>query len=218
MSGSGSASPSRPGSDPLPRRWCIRVAGLALSLALSAAPALAQDPPRLPVLVVNQERLLTGSQRGQALLAAEEAMRDRLRTEARAIDSAFEEEERAITAARPGLEPEAFRALADAFDEKVVNARREQDARAAALAQEFDAGRRQFYAAIAPLLMQLMDRHGALTILDETTVLMAAQELNITDEAIAEIDATPVEEPALDLPAEAPEAPADDPDAPTAPQ
>ncbi len=167
---------------------------LLASASFPAARAVAQASPPLPILVVNQERLLTGSRRGQALLAAEEAARDEMRADARAIDSAFEAEEREITAARGRLDPDAFRALADAFDERVVTARREQDARAAALAQEFDGGRRRFYAAIAPLLVGLMERHGAQAILDETIVLMAAQGLNITDAAIAEIDAMPVED------------------------
>ena len=71
----------------------------------------------------------------------------------------------------------------------MVEARREQDARANALAQEFDQRRRQFYAQVAPILVTLMDRYGAKAIFDENSVLLADQSLNITDEVIAEIDA-----------------------------
>lgn len=191
----------------------IRLGGQALALLLAAAagPAAAQllEPPQaqpgtqpetpsgrlMPFLVVNQERLLTDSQRGRALLAEQEAARDQLRAEARAIDSDFEAEERELTEARATLEPEAFRALADDFDARVVTARRDQDARSAALAQEFDAGRRRFYSAIAPILVQLMERHGALAVLDENSVLLATQELDITNAAIAEIDAMPADIP-----------------------
>lgn len=194
---------------------------LALSIALAAGmaaqPALAQ-PLATPIVIVNQERLLTGSQRGQALLAAEEEARDRLRAEARAIEAAFEAEERELTEARARLDPEEFRALADEFDARVVAARRDQDARAAALAQEFDAGRRRFYAAVAPILVRLMERSGAYAILDENSVLLAAQELQITDAAIAAIDAAPVEDPPADPPGDTPaEPPADAPDAPAEP-
>jgi Skp family chaperone for outer membrane proteins len=77
----------------------------------------------------------------------------------------------------------------------VVTARRDQDARSAALAQEFDAGRRRFYAAIAPILVQLMERRGALAVLDGNSVLLAAQELDITEATIAEIDAMPEDIP-----------------------
>jgi hypothetical protein len=67
-----------------------RYGGLALALVLVAlatasSPPLAQpvDQPAdqslrpVPFLIVNQERLLTESQRGQALLAEQEAARDR---------------------------------------------------------------------------------------------------------------------------------------------
>ena len=142
-----------------------------------------------PFLIINQERLLSGSRAGQQLLAAEERERDKLRTEARALDASFEAEERQLTERRLTLKPEEFRALADAFDARVVQARRDQDARASALADEFEQRRRQFYGRVAPLLVSLMDRYRAKAIFDETTVLVADQSLNITEAVIAEIDA-----------------------------
>jgi Skp family chaperone for outer membrane proteins len=145
--------------------------------------------PRAGFLFLNQERILTGSRAGQALLAEEEAARDQLRAEARTIDGNFEAEERSLTERRPTLAPEEFRKLADAFDARVVEARREQDERSTSLAQEFDQRRRAFYAQVAPILVMLMDRFGALAILDESSVLLADQSINITEEVIAEIDA-----------------------------
>jgi Skp family chaperone for outer membrane proteins len=142
-----------------------------------------------PFLIINQERILTGSRTGQALLAQEEEARDALRAEARAIDRRFEEEERYLTELRAELPPEEFRAIADEFDERVVEARRQQDARSTALVLEFDQRRRQFYADVAPILVRLLSRYGAHAILDESSVLLADQSLNITDAVIAEIDA-----------------------------
>ncbi len=159
----------------------------ALAILLSGV-AEAQQRAGPSFLVVNQERLLTDSAAGRALLAEEEAARDALRTEARSIDTAFEAEERALTAQRPDLAREEFRQKSDDFDERVVRARREQDARSTALAREFDQRRRQFYASIAPILVGLMDRYGAFAILDENSVLLADQQVNITEAAIAEID------------------------------
>ena len=71
----------------------------------------------------------------------------------------------------------------------MVKARRDQDERANALAQQFDQRRRQFYAQVAPILVMLMDRYGAKAIFDENSVLLADQSLNITEAVIAEIDA-----------------------------
>ena len=153
------------------RRWRLRLAWRAVG------PAAAQAGQPVLFLFINQERILTGSRGGRQLLAEEDRQRDALRSESRALDSAFEAEERRLTEQRPTLPPEEFRALADAFDARVVKARRDQDARASALAQEFDLRRRQFYARVAPILVNIMDRYGAKAIFDENSVLLADQSL-----------------------------------------
>lgn len=160
---------------------------VAVAAAFLGAGVRAQTAP--PFLIINQEQILTGSAAGKALLAEEEQQRDAMRTEARSLDAAFEQEERQLTEQRPTLDAAEFRKLSDAFDAKVVKARRDQDSRSAALAQEFDQRRRQFYARVAPVLVTLMDRYGARAILDDNSVLVADQSLNITSAVIAEIDA-----------------------------
>jgi Skp family chaperone for outer membrane proteins len=202
-----------------------RALALAFALALAPWPAAAQEappgvPPGAPFLIINQDRLLTGSKAGQALLAEQERQRDALRTEARALDSSFEAEERKLTEERPTLPPEEFRRLSDAIDARVVEARRQQDERASALAQEFDQRRRAFYAQVAPILVMLMDRYGAKAIFDENSVLLADQSLNITQAVIAEIDArasTTGSEGAAPAPAPADAGPAPDAGTPAAP-
>ena len=199
------------------RRRLAAAATLA-ALVLAAGPLAAQSQ-RPPFLYLNQERILTGSERGRALLAEEEAARNALRAEARRIETAFETEERQLTEQRASLDPAEFRARSNDFDARVVKARADQDARAGALAQEFDQTRRKFYADVAPILVGVMERAGALAIFDETTVLIADQSLNVTDEVIAVLDqARP---PEAQAPAPAPQAPipapASAPDQPQAP-
>ena len=179
----------------------LAAAALLAALALAvAAPAPAPAQALRPFLYINQERILTGSERGRALLAEEEQARDALRAEARGIEANFEAEERQLTEQRPTLSAEAFRAKSNDFDARVVKARADQDARAATLAQEFDQRRRAFYAAVAPILVGVMERAGALAIFDENTVLIADQSLNVTDEVIAAIDATQPDAPAPEVP------------------
>jgi Skp family chaperone for outer membrane proteins len=191
--------------------------------AQEATPETGAGAPPGPAsfLFINQERILTGSKAGQALLAEEERQRDALRTEARALDQSFEEEERELTEKRPTLAPEEFRALSDAFDARVVQARRDQDERANELAQEFDQRRRQFYAQVAPILVTLMGRFEAKAIFDETSVLFVDPSLNITDAVIAEIDARTAAGEDADTAPESPEeedpAPQPAPAAPEAP-
>ncbi len=170
----------------------------------TASPAVGQPAPRAPVqtdfLFINQERLLTGSRTGRALLEAEESATEALREEARAIDLTFEAREQTLAGMRGDMSPEEFRALADAFDAEVVEARREQDARSAALAQRLDLRRRQFFGQIAPLLVAAMERHDAAAIFDETSVLLSDPSINITDEIILAIDATLAPETAPETP------------------
>lgn len=168
-------------------RATLAAAGLALLLA---GPVDAQAR-RVPsgFLVINQEQILTGSQRGRALLAEENAAREMLRSEARAIDAAFEAEEEQLTALRATLSPAEFRPRAEDFDKRVVAARREQDSKSATLAQEYDARRREFYALVAPVLVRLMEQRGAVAIFDESSVLLADQGVVVTNDVIAEIDA-----------------------------
>lgn len=171
---------------------------------LGAGPALAQGQVASDFLFINQERLLTGSRTGQALLAEEDAARDALRADARAIDAAFEREERELNELRREMPAEEFREKANDFDARVVEARQDQDARSNALAQDFETRRRRFYAAVAPILVQVMERFQAHAIFDENSVLLADDRLNITEAVIAEIDAVP---PAgLPVPTPAPDA------------
>lgn len=167
-----------------------RLVGVVFAVALLAAGGLAaQERVSSPFLFVNQERILTGSKTGQKVLADEETARDALRSDARAIDSAFEAEERQLNELRKTMSAEAFRAKADDFDARVVKARQDQDARSNALAQDLDQRRRQFYATVAPILVKVMDRYHAHAIFDENSVLLADETLNITSDVIAEVDA-----------------------------
>lgn len=167
-------------------------AALAAALAvllLLAAPVAAQNAGQgLTFLFINQERILLDSRAGQQVLEREEARRRELVAEARGIDAAFEAEERELTEQRESLSDEEFRRLADDFDERVVEARQTQDERSDALAEEFDQARRQFFASVAPILVEIMEAYNAQAIFDENSVLLADQRLNITDAVIAEID------------------------------
>jgi len=170
-------------------RGAARLLAVPVLVAAIAAGIARAEEARPPFLIINQEQILTGSEVGKTLLADEERERDTLRSEARSLDAAFEAEERRLTEQRPDLDPAEFRRLSDAFDARVVQARRDQDSRSAALAQEFDQRRRAFYARVAPVLVMLMDRYGAKAILDDNSVLLADQSLNITAAVIAEMDA-----------------------------
>ncbi|QBF31688.1 OmpH family outer membrane protein [Thalassococcus sp. S3] len=143
-----------------------------------------------PILTVESERLFAESQFGQRVARQIEAESAVLAAENRRIESELTAEEKDLTERRPGMDAGAFRALADAFDEKVQTIRRTQDAKARVLSQRRDADRLEFLQAAAPVLEVLMREAGASVILERSSVFFSANASDITDEAIARIDQT----------------------------
>ncbi len=170
--------------------WALSVLHrLAPVIALTAAlPALAQDPAATPFVVLDQERLFQGSRAAMRLSAEIEQATLDLAAENRQIEAELSAEELELTEARPTMDPEAFRALADAFDMKVQRLRAEQDAKELALTQRREEDRQGFLRRITPVLAELARERGALAILDRRVVVLSAGSIDITDEAIARID------------------------------
>ena len=140
------------------------------------------------ILIVSQDELFSETELGKDILIFEQEERDILIEKSRQIGAAFVAEELALTEQRDLLSPDEFKVLADAFDEKVVAARAEQDASDATLIANIEARRRAFYRVIAPVLAQLMQRYGASAIIDRRTVLLFDSNLDITSEAVEFLD------------------------------
>lgn len=162
---------------------------LAAALALAAPAGRAQDAPALHIAVISQDQLFIGSAFGKALQARADAALSELQAENQRLDAALELEERALTARRAALGLEAFRPLALAFDEKVKGIRTAQDNKSRELARLAEEGRQRFYQTARPVLEDLMRETGAAILLDRSTVLLAQDALDLTDRAIARIDA-----------------------------
>ena len=87
------------------------------------------------------------------------------------------------------MEPEAFRALADAFDQKVQRIRDEQDAKQRDLQALRDEERAAFLESITPILSGVAREHGALAVLERRNVLLSADSIDITQLVIERIEA-----------------------------
>lgn len=172
----------------------LRALAIAAVAALPVTGAAQQDQRPLarlqsPILTVEPERLFGDSAFGQRITEELDRLGAELAAENRRIEAELTEEEQALTEQRETLPPEEFRALADAFDEKVQRIRREQDGKARALAVRSEEARRAFLAAAQPVLEQLMRDAGAAVIVERRSIFMSAEVIDITDEAIARIDA-----------------------------
>jgi Skp family chaperone for outer membrane proteins len=92
-----------------------------------------------------------------------------------------------------------FRDLADTFDKKVEDLRAGQEAKSRNLTSQIEQERKRFFEKIAPLLGDLMVELGAAVILDKSTIVISLGSVDITDQAIARIDAVLKEDIKLPL-------------------
>ncbi len=181
----------------------MRAPALAQSLLLSAllagaAPVAAQEMgrelPESPVLTLDQERLFRESHFGRRVEARLEAAQQELIAENRVLEAELAEEERRLTERRTVLAPEAFREQAEAFDARVETLRREQEAKSRALLSRHEVDRQRFFEAALPVLAAIMQESGASAILSDQAVVLSFEEIDITEAAIARLDAIFAEE------------------------
>ncbi|WP_417587473.1 OmpH family outer membrane protein [Pararhodobacter oceanensis] len=145
--------------------------------------------------VLDQDRLLTGSILGQQL---QERLRDaerELEAENNALAEQLATEESELTALRPTLSPEEFRTRADAFDRRVEEIRAERERLNQQLARRYEADVQAFFATALPVLDQLMMDEGLNALLRPDILILGAEWLDITDQAIERLDATVVQVP-----------------------
>jgi Skp family chaperone for outer membrane proteins len=164
----------------------------ALALALMAQPfaVLAQTSalPPTALVTLDQEQLFTGTLYGKAVQAQFDTEAAALLAENRKIDAALEAEERALTDQRAKMQAEAFRPLAEAFDEKANSLRKAQDAKSRDLARVRDDRRQTFFRAIGPIIGDYMVERGAVAVLDKASIIVSLGSIDITQGVIERID------------------------------
>lgn len=157
-----------------------------------ASDAVTQDalvaPPSVAILTLDDERLFTGSAFGKAVIARQDADSQALIDENRRIEAALEAEEKDLTNRRALMPREEFAPLSEAFNEKVEGIRKAQDAKTRDLGRKFDEDRRLFLQAVRPILADLMTARGAVAIIDKRAVFVGFENIDVTTEAIAELD------------------------------
>lgn len=178
-------------------------AQVAVVLALmGAAPALAQQQGTFPtaplergsvispVLTIDSERVYSESAYGKRIVADHEERLTKLGVENRRIEAELATEELEITAKRATVTPEAFRELANAFDDKVQNIKQTQIAKELALASDLEKAREEFWISAAPVLERLMRDSDAAVILERRSIFVSVSAVEITNDAIQLFDQT----------------------------
>ncbi|MBW6506923.1 MAG: OmpH family outer membrane protein [Rhodobacteraceae bacterium] len=195
----------------------LRTFAFALALALGGGSAVAQDAPRSvvnvpsPILTLDPDRVFAGSLWGKRVTAQINSELEALATENARMADELTVEERDLTDRRASLTPDEFRAAADAFDAKVSEIRRTQDAKSRDVARRADAEKLAFYQALFTPLSDVLKARGAVAILDRAAIFLAVDSIDVTDEVIARADALIGAGPAVDTPEAAPAPLATDP-------
>ncbi len=176
-------------------------AGLALALNLaicgaaggalwpSAAAAQTAGVPSSQILTIEIDRLFAQSAFGRRAMQELEDEGARVSAQNRQLEAALAREEKTLTERRAELPPEEFRALADAFHAKAQRIRREREVKARELAQQQEALRREFLAAVQPVLEGIMREAGAVVIMDRRNLFFSADVIDVTEVAIQRVDA-----------------------------
>lgn len=169
----------------------VRGALLAVALVAASAAAAQEAAPvaQIPILTLSQDRLFAGTLYGKAVQARIDEATRALQAENRKIESDLEAEEKSLTERRATLPAAEFRALAEAFDTKVQGIRAAQEAKARSVTQSRDQERQRFFETAVPVLAELMAERGAVAIIDKGAIILSFDRIDVTDAAIARIDA-----------------------------
>lgn len=167
-------------------RW---LSWICVALTLSGPVVGQAQEVRSPILTIDSERLYSGSAFGLRVLKDIEAQTNALAEENRTLEIQLETEERALTDQRAGMTASEFRALADAFDARVQAIRRDREAKSRAIAAQLEVNRDRFLNAALPVLEAIMREAGAAVVLEQRSVFISANAIDITDAAITQVDA-----------------------------
>ncbi|HUO93678.1 MAG TPA: OmpH family outer membrane protein [Rhizomicrobium sp.] len=177
-------------------RSSLTATGLALAIALFAAPALAQGKPGpapqgapVPrILVIDRAALLRNSRVGQSIAQQVQALTRQAETELKGENEALRKEGAALQQQVAILAPDvkaqkikAFEAKQAAFQQK-VQTRQNQIRYGVAIAQ------RQVESVAGPIVQGLMTERGANLMIDRQAIVVGAPGLDITPIAIQRLD------------------------------
>lgn len=180
-----------PGAPAMPGTGELRVPPAAPTLPSSTiAQPEAQGPlPGSPVLTIDQDILYLQSAWGRRAQARLEAEGELIATENDRLTDILSAEEAALTQQRPGLDPAEFRRLAESFDIRATEIRRERAQAVQALNAWADADRVAFFRAALPVMGEMMQDRGASAVLDRRTVFVSLEGIDITQALIEALDA-----------------------------
>ena len=180
--------------------------------AVIVAPAPVFGQSDAPLFVISRTRLLSESEPTRILRAAEAEATSKLQAEIDRTKAMLAREEAELTRRRDEIPAAEMARLATDFDRRVRLARRLAQERAGVVQNAFQEARAKLVQVLPPILEQLRIEAGAVAIIDADQALAIAPEHDLTDRAIALLNArVPAPEvPEVDVSLDLPEPAGDD--------
>ncbi|MBX2854010.1 MAG: OmpH family outer membrane protein [Rhodobacteraceae bacterium] len=141
------------------------------------------------VLIVSMDRILRESAAGGSVQEQAESLRERLRASLDDRRKKLRDEERELAKLRDTMERDAFDERVADFEAQVRELRRDEQGDSGRLQRAVGLARAQLREQLAGILVQLMTERGAGVMIDKKQVLVSANGLDVTDEAIKRLDA-----------------------------
>jgi len=145
--------------------------------------------PGLVLRSIDEERLFRGSAFGQRVLAEIDVASRALEDENATLLAELTAREEDLTRLRDTLDPEEFRVQAEAFDQRAEAIRQGQAQKLARFSQFEESESRRFFSQTGPILQQVLKDEGAQILIAAGAVIIGVPEMDMTDAAIAAIDA-----------------------------
>lgn len=158
--------------------------GSAPTLAVSQNVGILQSE----ILVVDPERLFEDSDLGRKMLSEYQAERETLAAENQELAAELEAEEQRLTDIRAETSPEDFREQADAFDARVQQIRADSERRVRDLERKRERMPVEFLNQVDEIILDIMRASGGVVLMDQRSVILRAEAVDITDRAIARIN------------------------------
>jgi Skp family chaperone for outer membrane proteins len=174
-------TPQMPGPDPAQT-------GAQLPTSTITTLGARADLVAAPILTLDQDVLYLSSDWGNRAQAQLEAEGDVVAAENERLTQLLSSEEARLTEQRGTLPPAEFRTLAENFDLRATEVRRERAQAVQQLNSWAEADRSAFFRAALPLMGQMMQERGAVAVLDRRTLFVSLDAIDVTGDLIDELN------------------------------
>ena len=146
-------------------------------------------PLAAPILTVDQDVLFDASDWGKRTQRVLDQEGSKIEAENERLAAQLSAEEATLTQQRGSLDPAEFRRLAEAFDTRATEVRRQRAQVVQDLNAWAESDRAAFYRAALPLMGEMMQERGAVAVLDRRTVFVSVDAIDLTQDLVVRLNA-----------------------------